>query len=409
MTTLTKMVNANEARFEHEKNFDPVAYAEEVMKTVGADFHEDDPLFQTNEFRMHCYKILPCSKHFCHDWSVCPFAHFSERAKRRDPKEVRYTAIACPDMKKGEECPRGDRCPYSHNTFEYWLHPTRYRTRLCRDNEACNRKICFFAHKPEEVRVPSARPSLPISEEAWTADGFGVKEEKGAESLPMPAQTDVPKMDQVSQIHAILNGGNRINTTPKSEPTFVDQVLSGMLPSSGVPHVPLNDVRDFQIAQAAPNLPFDSCFQTMGLSQGVVPSVANSGCFSMLDAIQNCGQGLNAFPSPALPFASAEFPDLSFQQFNYPQMAAAKGQADLNEVIQLLSNMPMGPASPTSVLQRQSLSLPHQAFADGNNTSGIGISDSEMDNTQMANALMGFGGPAPSAGAASAIFGMNLN
>jgi len=32
------------------------AYAEEVMKSVGSDFHEDDPLFQTNEFRMYCYK-----------------------------------------------------------------------------------------------------------------------------------------------------------------------------------------------------------------------------------------------------------------------------------------------------------------------------------------------------------------
>lgn len=406
MTTLTKMVNANEARFEHERNFDPVAYAEEVMKTVGADFHEDDPLFQTNEFRMHCYKILPCSKHFCHDWSVCPFAHFSERAKRRDPKEVRYTAIACPDMKKGEECPRGDRCPYSHNTFEYWLHPTRYRTRLCRDNEACNRKICFFAHKPEEVRVPLSRPSLPISEEPWPVEGFGMKEDKGMESLSMPAHSDVPKMDQVSQIHAILNGSNcNINTIPKSEPTFVDQVLNGMLPSSGMPPVQLNEVQDFQIAQAQ-NSPFDSCLPSMGLSQGVMHPVANNGCFSMLDAFQNCGQGLNGFSHP-LPFASSEFADLSFQQLNYPPMVAAKGRPDLNEVIQFLSNMQMGPASPTSVLHRQSQSgLPHHAFsADGSTTSGIGISDSEMDNTQMANALRGFGG---TSGPASTIFGMNL-
>ena len=36
---------------------------------------------------------------------------------------------------------RGDNCPYAHNVFEYWLHPTRYRTQLCNDMEKCNRKV----------------------------------------------------------------------------------------------------------------------------------------------------------------------------------------------------------------------------------------------------------------------------
>lgn len=27
-------------------------------------------------------------------------------------------------------CVRGDNCPYAHNVFEYWLHPTRY-VELC--------------------------------------------------------------------------------------------------------------------------------------------------------------------------------------------------------------------------------------------------------------------------------------
>ncbi|GMH36569.1 hypothetical protein BSKO_04437 [Bryopsis sp. KO-2023] len=138
--------------------------------TIGPDFNDDDPMFMTDKFRMYCYKVLPCSKRFCHDWSTCPFAHFSERAKRRDPRAAKYTAIACPEMKKqGEPCPRGDKCPYSHNTFEYWLHPTRYRTRMCRDGENCTRKVCFFAHKPENVRVPPCRPSLPVADDPWPA------------------------------------------------------------------------------------------------------------------------------------------------------------------------------------------------------------------------------------------------
>lgn len=28
-------------------------------------------------------------------------------------------------MKKDGVCVRGELCPYAHNVFEYWLHPTR--------------------------------------------------------------------------------------------------------------------------------------------------------------------------------------------------------------------------------------------------------------------------------------------
>ena len=56
---------------------------------------------------------------------------------------------------------RGDACPYAHNVFEYWLHPTRYRTQLCNDGEKCARKICFFAHTIEELRTPANKPFVP--------------------------------------------------------------------------------------------------------------------------------------------------------------------------------------------------------------------------------------------------------
>lgn len=72
-------------------------------------------------------QVLACSKRFVHDWTSCPFAHAGEKARRRDPRDprVRYTGIACPDMKAGGGCARGELCPYAHNVFEYWLHPTR--------------------------------------------------------------------------------------------------------------------------------------------------------------------------------------------------------------------------------------------------------------------------------------------
>jgi hypothetical protein len=102
--------------------------------------------------------VIPCTKRFVHDWTVCPFAHAGEKAVRRDPRTHEYTGIACPDMKKTGHCLRGDKCPYAHNVFEYWLHPTRYRTQLCNDGPSCARSICFFAHTLEELRVPAHKP-----------------------------------------------------------------------------------------------------------------------------------------------------------------------------------------------------------------------------------------------------------
>lgn len=53
--------------------------------------------------------------------------------------------------------------------FEYWLHPQRYRTQMCRDGASCTRKVCFFAHSDLELRhVPgtSADASDPFSKAA---------------------------------------------------------------------------------------------------------------------------------------------------------------------------------------------------------------------------------------------------
>lgn len=43
---------------------------------------------------------------------------------------------------------------YAHGVFECWLHPSRYRTQLCTDGEACARRVCFFAHRECELRKP---------------------------------------------------------------------------------------------------------------------------------------------------------------------------------------------------------------------------------------------------------------
>ena len=158
-----------------------------TQKVAETSANDDDvnnsPLFHSDDFRIwyvtqvfrffgltsrktltqssvyvRCMKVIPCTKRFVHDWTICPFAHAGEKAVRRDPRIHNYTGIACPDMKKTGNCIRSERCPYAHNVFEYWLHPTRYRTQLCNDGPLCKRGICFFAHSLDELRVPACKP-----------------------------------------------------------------------------------------------------------------------------------------------------------------------------------------------------------------------------------------------------------
>lgn len=120
-------------------------------------------VYGSDEFRMFSFKVKPCSRAYSHDWTECPFVHPGENARRRDPRKYNYTCVPCPEFRKGT-CVKGDACEYAHGVFESWLHPAQYRTRLCKDEIGCARKVCFFAHKVEELRplyasTGSAMPS----------------------------------------------------------------------------------------------------------------------------------------------------------------------------------------------------------------------------------------------------------
>ncbi|KAJ8543602.1 hypothetical protein K7X08_006125 [Anisodus acutangulus] len=108
-------------------------------------------IYGTDDFRMYIFKVKSCSRAYSHDWTECPFVHPGENARRRDPSKYHYSCVPCLDFRKGT-CQRGDACEYAHGIFECWLHPTQYRTRMCKDETNCSRRVCFFAHKPEELR-----------------------------------------------------------------------------------------------------------------------------------------------------------------------------------------------------------------------------------------------------------------
>lgn len=107
-----------------------------------------------DDFWIYNYKVTLCSRTDVHDWNTCFFGHVGETALRRHPGRYRYSPMWCPYIRKKVPCPSGDVCPFAHNIFEIWLHPLRYRTRLCRSGVNCNRAVCFFAHTPEQMRQP---------------------------------------------------------------------------------------------------------------------------------------------------------------------------------------------------------------------------------------------------------------
>ncbi|KAK3127978.1 hypothetical protein QOZ80_7AG0580940 [Eleusine coracana subsp. coracana] len=105
-------------------------------------------------FWVYEYKVRRCPNAGSHDWRLCPYAHPGERARRRDPRRYPYLAVPCPNHhnRAGTSCPRGLYCRYAHGVFELWLHPKRFRTRMCDAGTRCARRICFVAHCPAQQR-----------------------------------------------------------------------------------------------------------------------------------------------------------------------------------------------------------------------------------------------------------------
>ncbi|PIA64545.1 hypothetical protein AQUCO_00100197v1 [Aquilegia coerulea] len=128
--------------------------------------------YSCDEFRMYEFKVRRCARGRSHDWTECPYAHPGEKARRRDPRKFHYSGTACPDFRKGN-CKRGDACEYAHGVFECWLHPARYRTQPCKDGTSCRRRVCFFAHTPDQLRVLAAQQQSPriITESPPSYDG----------------------------------------------------------------------------------------------------------------------------------------------------------------------------------------------------------------------------------------------
>ncbi|XP_078431271.1 zinc finger CCCH domain-containing protein 2-like [Wolffia australiana] len=125
----------------------------------------DSPVdaYTCDEFRMYEFKVRRCGRARPHDWTDCPYAHPGEKARRRDPRKVGYAGAPCADFRKGG-CGKGDACELAHGVFECWLHPDRYRTQPCKDGLACRRRVCFFAHTADQLRLPPPPSPAPLDD-----------------------------------------------------------------------------------------------------------------------------------------------------------------------------------------------------------------------------------------------------
>ncbi|KAJ6750751.1 hypothetical protein OIU85_001301 [Salix viminalis] len=176
-------------------------------------------MYGTDEFRMYAFKVKPCSRAYSHDWTECPFVHPGENARRRDPRKYHYSCVPCPEFRKGS-CRQGDACEYAHGIFECWLHPAQYRTRLCKDETGCTRRVCFFAHKPEELRPLYASTGSAVpSPRSYSANGstFDMSSVSplslGSSSVLMPS-TSTPPMTPSGSSSPMGGWTNQSNMVP---------------------------------------------------------------------------------------------------------------------------------------------------------------------------------------------------
>ncbi|XP_062022997.1 zinc finger CCCH domain-containing protein 20-like [Rosa rugosa] len=178
----------------------------------------DMPLISCDQFRMFEFKVRRCARGRSHDWTECPYAHPGEKARRRDPRKYHYSGSACPDFRKGN-CAKGDSCEFAHGVFECWLHPARYRTQPCKDGLACHRRVCFFAHTPEQLRV------LPGHSPRTHGSGFfdsptSPPISPPSDSPPMSPNSPQLRLNSVSELVASMRNFKlaqmQMSTTPPS-------------------------------------------------------------------------------------------------------------------------------------------------------------------------------------------------
>ncbi|XP_021800513.1 zinc finger CCCH domain-containing protein 23-like [Prunus avium] len=219
---------------------DSLAALHRYLPSNESDSLGDDPDMAMNpiscdQFRMFEFKVRRCARGRSHDWTECPYAHPGEKARRRDPRKYHYSGAACPDFRKGH-CAKGDSCEFAHGVFECWLHPARYRTQPCKDGLGCNRRVCFFAHTPEQLRVLPGQSPRTHGSGAVDSYSYGSSPTSILISPPISPPSDSPPMspnspqlgcNSVSELVASMRNFKLAKMKMSAQPAWGPQMGSG--------------------------------------------------------------------------------------------------------------------------------------------------------------------------------------
>uniref|UniRef100_A0A0A9E0J0 C3H1-type domain-containing protein n=1 Tax=Arundo donax TaxID=35708 RepID=A0A0A9E0J0_ARUDO len=255
-------------------------YDEEDEEALAAAAAVD--AYACDEFRMYEFKVRRCARGRSHDWTDCPYAHPGEKARRRDPRRYHYSGAACPDFRKGG-CKRGDACEFAHGVFECWLHPARYRTQPCKDGTACRRRVCFFAHTPDQLRIlapqQSASPrgaSAASSPLAESYDGSPLRRQAFESYLTKGMMLSSPTSTLVSPPRSPTS------ESPPMSPDAAGALRRGSWPGVGSP---VNDVlaslRQLRLSGSPRSAPSGASFLAGYPSGGAYGSPKSTGLYSL--------------------------------------------------------------------------------------------------------------------------------
>ncbi|XP_010554668.1 PREDICTED: zinc finger CCCH domain-containing protein 29-like [Tarenaya hassleriana] len=303
----------------------------------------NEGIYGTDEFRMYSFKVKPCSRAYSHDWTECPFVHPGENARRRDLRKYPYTCVPCPEFRKGS-CPKGDSCEYAHGIFESWLHPAQYRTRLCKDETGCARKVCFFAHKPEEVRPVNASTGSAM-----------VSPRSNCSQSPV-SSTEMSVMSPLTLSSSALSYSSSVSSSPRNGGLWQNRVnnlnvnvtppalqLSGSRLKSAL------NARDLDMEMEMRLLGLDNQNGQMGFdSSSLGPPLQSLSSSSTPSQLQSPSQNMNYYPYSSSPARKAQKPAPGFESSSAAVAAAVMNSRSSAFVKRSLSFKPSSAAAATA-------------------------------------------------------------
>ncbi|MEW5299913.1 MAG: hypothetical protein WDW36_002883 [Sanguina aurantia] len=319
------------------------------------------------DFYMYSFKVIPCSKVYSHKWTVCPCAHAGETARRRCPRTTSYRAVLCPLVKAKKTCPMGDACTYSHSVFEHWLHPSRYKTRLCTFGGGCNRPICFFAHSAQELRAASAEMGQegrgevehPAGQDflgPYGAPGFGAA--KYGQQLQHQQQHQQQQVKSpVSSDYSVFGNGGTLSGSPQHPSASQNPDSNGNLAALGSVGMQQQQQRSSHNGGRQLN-PSSSSSRRQHNSENIGPVGANNGPVSQLQQQQQLPQNRVSLQGLAdlMSTSGSQYASQQLQQQQLAQQLQLQQQQQV-AANNLLLNMIVAGLPPTQASQ-QRMSMP---------------------------------------------------